>query len=204
MLILLWFVNFIISCLNAWGCGKAWTESKADGGFPHLLNWCGAIMSAVGFTWCYMMILGPMAAAIPFEHEVNGKVINAPYLDQESLQAFYQLGYLTIIVPLLGSGFVITANSWAYFWRQRTFGSALELGWNSYAMFHNVYSASTGLPDAYDGVSKFFGGDDSDSKSWVWILVLIALLAGCFTTYIILTTTQKSTALNRSLVYGKL
>ncbi len=201
-MVFLWILNFVISFFNAWGCGKSWTETKADGSFVHLLNWCGAIMSAVGFTWCYMMILGPMAASIPFEHEVNGKVIDAPYLDQASLQAFYQLGYLSLIAPLLGSGLVITANSWAYFWRQRTFGSAMELGWNSYAMFHNVYSAANHAPGAYDGISEFFGGD-SDSKSLVWILVIIALLAGCFTTYLILKTTQKSTAMNRQFVFEK-
>ena len=205
-MVLLWIINFVISCFNAWGCGKSWTESKADGGFPHLLNWCGAIMSAVGFTWCYLLILGQLGANIPFEHEVNGHTVNAPYLSADTLKVFYQLGYLAIVVPLLGSGLVITVNSWSYFWRRRTFGSAAETAWNSYAMFENIYSASYEIAESSHGVAGFFGGDSDEDGIWTLLLVLaiIAILAGCFTTYKILTVTQKGTAFDRRFRYERI
>lgn len=53
MVVLIWFLNVVLSAVNAWGCGKSWTETKHAGGLAHFMNWMGAVMSASGFTWCY-------------------------------------------------------------------------------------------------------------------------------------------------------
>lgn len=125
MIIFIWLLNFFISVLNAWGCGKSWTETKAVGKFPHLLNWCGAIMSAIGFTWCYMLIAGWIGYTIPFDHKVHGVTVNSPYFNEKDLSFFFDMGYVILVVPLIGSGMVITVNSWCVAWRSRTFGDLL-------------------------------------------------------------------------------
>lgn len=117
MLILL-PINFAISWFNAWSCGKSWVETRAVGGFAHFLNWCGAIMSASGFTWCYLLVFGFMAANVPVTDEETG--ISAPLLTMEQVGVFFDLGYLVIIGPILGSGIAIMVNSWRYLWQRRS------------------------------------------------------------------------------------
>lgn len=203
MVLLFWVLNFVISWLNAWGCGKSWTETKAYGKGPHFLNWCGAIMSAVGFTWCYMVILAFFGATLPFEHEVHGHIVNKPYLDEAALTAFVQLGYLVIVLPLLGSGLAITVHSWSYFWRNRTFGSGGVTAWNTFAMGSNIYSAVVEVPKAARGVWGYFFKGDSDGKvkTLILLLVVLSVCAGVLTTYTILTMTQRATARDRQLKY---
>jgi hypothetical protein len=197
MIILVWILNFAISWLNAWGCGKSWNETRAAGGGMHLLNWCGAIMSAAGFTWCYLVIAGAVGSVWPVEQD-DGTM--APLLSQTALQAFADLGYLIIIGPILGTGIIIMLNSWAEFWRRRTFGSGVVAGWNTFANVSNVYDAVQYVPKASKGVGSFFDSDSKD-KGLVLFLVLGAALGGILTTRAIILSVMRSTAVERSFRY---
>lgn len=197
-IILIWILNFIISWANAWGCGKTWNESKANGGFPHFMNWMGAIMSACGFTWCYLVIACFLGGNIT--HEVNGKMVT--WLSMAQVQAVANAGYLVIIVPILGSGLAITIHSWGVFWRRRSFGSGAIAGWNTFAQVYNMYNAASAIPGASRGLGKFWGDSDDKGKLIVLFLVLFAVLGGIMTTYTILTTTARRTAADRALKYS--
>jgi hypothetical protein len=199
MNILCWLLTFSISILNAWGCGRSWNETRANGGFVHLVNWSAAIMSAIGFTWCYTLIFGYLGVTIPVEHTVNGHLVTQPYLTADTYQAFLELNYMVLVIPLLGSGLIILINSWAKLWRERTFGNVAETAWNSYAMYSNVY-------DAFE-VGGDVGGDwDVDEGGAIGLIVLIAilfaLLGGCFTTYWILNSVRKDVGKLRNLQYN--
>lgn len=201
IILLLWIVNFAISGFNAWACGKAWNETKHVGGVAHFMNWMGAIMSAMGFTWCYLLVLGFGGAYIPIIEQDDGSM--APLLDPPMLEAFMQLGYLVIIGPILGSGLAITIQSWAYFWRRRSLGSGAVAGWNTFAQVYNTASALQHVPGAARGVSSFFKGSSSDDNKGLIVIVLVAIavFGGCLTTYWILTKTAKATASARYLKY---
>jgi hypothetical protein len=54
---LVWVLNFAISVWNAYAVGKVWVEARVAGGWHRLMCWIGAIMSACGFTWCYLSFL---------------------------------------------------------------------------------------------------------------------------------------------------
>lgn len=197
MIVLLWILNFVISWFNAWGCGKTWNETKHVGGWPHFLNWMGAVMAASGFTWCYMVILGVAGATIPFEQD-NGTV--APLLSPDSLAAFASLGYLVIIGPILGSGLAITVHSWGVFWRRKSLGNGAVAGYNTFAQIYNMYGAVQHVPSAFKEVSEFFGKDSEDGKGKgkiVLILVALAVLGGILTTWAIIRRTARSTAATR-------
>lgn len=204
MIILIWLINFCISWLNAWGCGKTWNESKANGGWPHFMNWMAAIMSASGFTWCYLLIIGFFGGMIPFEREIDGKMVDAPLLTFAQIQAFADLGFMVIILPILGSGLAILIHSWGVLWRERTFGSALNAGWNTFAMGHNIYTAAIELPRASKSLSEFFGNDnDSDNGKLIIILLVIACaIAGILTTRAIIKSVAYNTAQKRSFKYA--
>src|SRR4051812_10180723 len=98
IIILLLVVNFGISWFNAWACGKAWAEAKSAGGWPRFMTWMGAIMSASGFTWVYLIL-----AAFGLG--------SAGILPPEYVQYALELGYIIIIPGILFSGLMITVDS---------------------------------------------------------------------------------------------
>ena len=205
MIVLLWFVNLLISWFNAWGCGKTWAETRANGGMPHFMNWMGAIMSASGFTWCYTILACLLGGGIT--HTVDCRVV--PYLTQAQVEAVAGLGYMVVILPILGSGLAITLHSWGVFWRRRSFGSGAVAGWNTFAQGSNIYHAAQDIPRVWEMLGGFFGGkskssDNSDSNGTklVILLAVCSALAGVLTTYTILTTTARATARDRSLRYA--
>lgn len=194
MILLFWVLNFGISLLNAWGCGKSWSETKSAGGVVHFLNWCGAIMGAAGFTWCYLVIFGFVGANYQVTNEEG---VTGPLLDAEALEAFISLGYSVIILPIIGSGLAITVNSWRVFMERRTLGNGLATGWNTYAQVSNTISAIEHAPNVGRIISKFFEGD-SKLKGMVLFLVVFAVLGGALTTYTIITMVAASEARQRS------
>jgi hypothetical protein len=197
---LLWILNFTISVFNAWSVGRAWTVSKANGGWPRFTVWCGAVMSACGFIWCY----GILEALI---------FVNTGHLAEEEAHALVSLGHLIIILPVLGSGLGLTVHSWAEFGRRRTVGSGLTAAWNTFAQVHNTSQAIEGIPRALEGAGRAFksgggssnnGGNGGSSKGGgagsgkgqggpppdpvgiiVVVLALAAVILGILTTYLI-------------------
>jgi hypothetical protein len=206
MIVLVWFLNLVISWFNAWGCGKTWVETRANGGMPHFLNWMGAIMSASGFTWCYTLLACALGGGIT--HTVDGRVV--PYLSAEQVGAVAGLGYMMVIVPILGSGLAITLHSWGVFWRRRSFGSGALAGWNTFAQASNIYHATQDIPRVWDMLDGFFFGGKSKSSdsnnhgaAVVILIATFAALAGVLTTYTILSSTARATARWRSLEYAR-
>ena len=196
MIVLVFILNLVVSTINAWGCGKSWTETRVAGGIPHALNWCGAIMAACGFTWCYLVLIGAFGATVEFEQD-DGTM--ATYLSPEQLEAFANLGYMTIVGPILGSGLAITVHAWRVAWERRTIGSGAIAAYDTFAMVYNFQSAFEHVPEATSQLRGFFSSDDDNGKGKVVLLVVLAALAGVVTTYLIISRTAKSTATNRSL-----
>ena len=54
---LVWAINFGISVWNAYAVGKVWVEARHAGGWRRFMCWMGAVMSASGFSWCYLSFL---------------------------------------------------------------------------------------------------------------------------------------------------
>jgi hypothetical protein len=204
MLVLLWIVNLVISILNAWGVGKTWAETKAVGGPSHFMSWMGAVMAAVGFTWCYMVPLGFVAATVPFTDEASG--VSAPLLSMDQLSVFFDLAYLVLIFPLVGSGMAIMTHSWRVFAHDRSLRNGATAGWNTFAQIHNFYSAIEHVPLAMDNVGDFFSGssDDDGKGRLILILVTVAVLGGILTTYLIISRTARSTVRERLWKYESL
>ena len=82
--LLVWLLNFGISIWNAYAVGKAWVETKHAGGWPRIVCWAGAVMSASGFSWCYLIILTYAAYALEF-------------LDAGHISVAMNLGYILLI-----------------------------------------------------------------------------------------------------------
>lgn len=195
MVLLFWVLNFVISWVNAWGCGKTWNETKRNGGVPHFLNWMGAIMSASGFTWCYLVIGIFLGTVIPYHH-ADGTW--APLLKPETSEAVANLGYLIVIFPILGSGLAIMMHSWGVFWRRRTFGNGAVAGYNTFAEAYNLYSAAQYVPKAAGKTEGFFSSSSDKDRGIVLLLVIASVFGGILTTRAILLASARATAKDRA------
>ncbi len=188
-LIIIWLLNFGISAWNAYAVGRAWAETKVAGGWPRFMAWMGAVMSASGFSWCYLVLFVYGAHAMG-------------WLPDQATNAAFSLGWIILIPGILFSGLMIMLDSWRRAFRE---GGILNYGiaaYNTYAQVHNTLSAVNTLGSALRNVGDFFGGDrdsrssDDDGKGMLILLVIIlvalALLMGVLTTAIIIRLTAGS------------
>ncbi len=138
-------LNFGISWLNARTCGRAWEESKAIGGVIRLLVWCGAIQSAIGFSSVFLLPLLFAAHAIFPE-----------YFTGSYLSGAFNLWYITIIFPALGSGLLIMIESWIAAYRDRRLMNIGVAAYNTLAQIHNTMGAVNSLGTALRSVGEMF------------------------------------------------
>ena len=178
----LFILNLGISIFNAYAVGYSWANTKATGGWPRFIAWCGAIMSACGFTWCYLLVVGLLAGVtgiLPFEY----------------VQIAFEIGYVIIIIPIIGSGLGIWADSVALAWRRRDMASIGAAGWNTFANVYNIYEATTVLPGIFSNLTSVFEDSDDEDDVFLYLALLVvafALLGGILTaTIIIRRTTRK-------------
>ncbi len=203
MVLIFLAVNFVISIFNAWSVGRTWVETKAIGGWARLMSWMGATMSAVGFTWCYLVILAFAAGPDGF-HKLPEPYVNA----------MFSLGYLALIIPCIGSGLAITVDSWMYFWRKRSFASGAVAGYNTFADIYNIYEAAHYVPTAWDTVrdvlfpkksskSSSSSSDSNDAFTRIAIgLAICAIVGGVLTTAAIVRTVAENAARERKFKYA--
>jgi hypothetical protein len=174
ILIAVWLLNFGISWWNAYICGKTWIEVKSMGRMPRFMNWMGAIMSACGFTWCYLQ--GLLFGAYHIQPYFL-KPDQAPILTEHILQSGLSLGYLIIIPGVMFSGTMLWLDSVVKAWRQRDLPSIGTAAWNTYAQFHNTYSTYSGISGAFNSVQNLFKKDDEDDVNGAGVLIVVLLVA---------------------------
>lgn len=173
MIALLVLLNLVISSLNAWSTGRSWFEAKTVGGLARFMAWMGAIMSACGFTWCYAVVVVTIMGPSGFHK-----------LKPEQVKIVFELAYLAILLPIIGSGLAITIQSWAYAWKTRRLGDIAVGGWNGFAQIYNITTAVREVPGIFEHLGKFFSSeDDEDSKGWLVALAILICIAGIMTTY---------------------
>jgi hypothetical protein len=180
---LVWVLNFGISVWNAYAVGKVWVEAKHEGGWHRFMCWIGAVMSACGFTWCYLSFLALTA------HHFQ-------WITEEQVGAALNLGYILLLPFILFGGYAITLDSWAQAYRRGGFLNYGAAAWNTYASIHNSYSAWRNLGGAFASLGDFFGsggrsgkdrdGDGPNPIIIVILLVALALLGGIITTAVII------------------
>jgi hypothetical protein len=189
--ILVWLLNFGISIWNAYAVGKAWVETKHAGGWPRIVSWAGAVMSASGFSWCYLIILTYVAYGLGA-------------LDEDHVRMAMYIGYIVLIPGILSSGMVITLDSWARTYRQTTLLNLGRTAWNTYAQIHNTFNAIGDMDKAFGSVieglsSKSSGSSDKKGGAvvfiLVFILVMLALVSGVLTTAVIISRVAGNTPL---------
>lgn len=169
LVLFLLVLNFGISAFNAFSVGISWAEVKQFGNiWQKLLLGCGFIMSVCGFMWCYTIVLAFGCLAIG-------------WVDAPTAQAILNLGYLTIILPVLGTGLAIMVNSWMAFIRERSLLNGGLAAWNTFAMAWNTYSAISSVPGVVESLFGFLKGNKG-KDAIVIAIVVVAIALGFLTT----------------------
>jgi len=178
LLALVWILNFAISVWNAYAVGKVWVEAAHAGGWRRFMCWMGAVMSASGFTWCYLSFLALTAAYFG-------------WLTEEEVMIALNLGYVLLLPFILFAGYAITLDSWGQAYRNGGFMNYGVAAWNTYASIHNTYSAWRNLGGAFNSLGDFFkrrrsNRDSGGAAVLIVLLVGLALFGGILTTAIII------------------
>ena len=165
-------LNYAISWWNAYATGKSWAEARAVGGWIRVVAWAGAILSAAGFSIVYLYLMAYGAHALG-------------YIDDQSMKLVLSFGQLGLVTPLLGSGIIVTVESWRRWYRHQSLLSLGLAGWNTYATAHNALSAFEDSGDALDMIGEVYSSAaDSKSKAaavafvTAIVIAVFALLAG--------------------------
>ncbi len=107
------------------------------------------------------------------------------------------LWYVTIIFPALGTGLIITIESWIAAYRQHSLMNIGVAAYNTLAQVHNTMGAINGLGPAFQAVGKLFasvakGRGDAKGKAAILgamiaiAVVVIALSAGVLLTAVLI------------------
>lgn len=86
------------------------------------------------------------------------------------------LWYLLVIIPVLGSGLIVTIQSWILAFRERTLRKMSVATWNSYAQIYNTAGAIDGIGDAFGAVVDLFTPRDSDDSSDALVRLVIGIV----------------------------
>lgn len=179
IIILLLALNFGISWWNCYAVGKVWEETKAVGGFPRVLAWCGAIQSVIGFS----SVIGALLGFIAYQ---------LGYLPPTVLKGAVSLWYVLVIIPCVTTGLIITIESWNQWWRDRSLMNLGVAGYNTFAQIHNTVSMIQNFGPALDDVGDLFealtGSDDIKGKAAgaAIFLVIVALAGGVLLTMVLI------------------
>jgi hypothetical protein len=164
MIFLILLLNLAISWANCWAVGRIWNDTRALGGWPRLLAWSGAIQAAIGFSSVIGFAVGYIAYA-------------TGHLPPHAAKAALSLWYLLIIVPALGTGLIITIQSWIAALRERSLLNMGVAAYNTYAQASNMIGAIGGIGDAWKAVGDLFDSRDNEGAAPAMILTVLALVA---------------------------
>jgi hypothetical protein len=164
--------NIVISYLNARAVGPVWRQRHTADWLSWGLIWSAAIQATIGFS---MPILVGEVAILHVLGLIGPAVIKATF----------SLWYLGVIVPVIGTGLIITVHSIVTAWRERNFVNIATAGYNTAATASNLAQMPSGIGSA---LSNLFDSEDVGSAFFLVALLLaaLALLGGGFLTYAVI------------------
>ncbi|WP_244118700.1 hypothetical protein [Burkholderia gladioli] len=162
--VLILVLNFGISWFNCWSVGGIWTEARQLGGWIRIVAWSAAIQSAIGFS----SVIG---ALIGYALYATG------HLPPVAARAASSLWYVIVIVPALGTGLVLTIQSWIVAFRTKRFLDMGIAAYNTFAQVKNMADAFESIPQAFSAIVDLFKADEKDDGGGAMVLAVIGLVA---------------------------
>jgi hypothetical protein len=164
MIFFIWLFNLVISIFNLYAVGSSWVETKAVGGWVRIIAWAGAVMTAIGFTYTYLMVF---AFGSYYTHAFG--------FGEEELKLTMEIGFVVIVPGILVSGFLIWLDSWKRAFQEGGFVNYGVAVYNTWAQYHNTMAAINGWGEAVGDISKAVGNAMSESEDAKGALVIFCI-----------------------------
>ncbi len=176
ILFLMLLLNLVISFWNASAVGRYWTEKDQLPRWMRFMMWCGAIMAVCGFFVVYVSILTMIMHDLHL-FEVLAMALFKVEMTAETAemltQNIFDLAYLIVIFPVIGTGMCIWLNSLAVAYIRRDWASVGIAGYNTYAQIRNTVNAVRYVPRA---TSSLFKGLKIKGKGAAGLVYLVLIL----------------------------
>ncbi len=171
LLVIFLIADFAISIWNAYMSGFSLTLMKNSPGkaapkLPRYASYAALGLAFAGMSYVMMVVLGYLSFYLG-------------YLTAGSLNVILAFDFLVFGAMIIGFGLVVTAQSLAVAYRQRSFGTIAISAWNVFAEVLDIAIYAEGFRSAY---STLRGGSRKDDVNLVAIL-LISVLVAFFITY---------------------
>lgn len=167
-------INAGISWWNARNAGRVWLEAQSLGGWVWLLSWCAAIQAAAGFTSIAAYILILLAGSLGLLPDQGEAVASG-------------LVYLLTVIPIIGTGLVITLSSWQIAFREKSLARMGIAAYNSLAMAYDVASAVKDIPGVWDGLQKFYKKNRNNKGNGNTVVAIVVITAAALAVGYLLT-----------------
>lgn len=191
LLFFMLLLNFVISYWNATVVGRFWSEKDDLPTWTRVIMWSGAIMAVSGFFVVYVSLLTMIMKDLHmFEWLATAffKITLEPAEIEMLVQNIFDLAYLVIIFPVLGTGLMITINSWIVAYARRDLLSVGVAGYNTFAQLNNTIRAVRYVPQATRSLGKSFklklGKDSGKAVAYIalFLFPIVVSLGGAIAT----------------------
>lgn len=161
--LLVFIVNPLIAYFNAYTVGKYWNDIQYSSFWQKTISVSALVQSVIGFS---MPILGILLFI--------GYITKTLTMNQIDLSI--DLLWLSIIIPIVGSGILITIESIKEAIRSRSFTNGALAIWNLGSTIENIFNMVSNFGSVIKDFEKRSDKEDDSSNLIVVLLVGIALL----------------------------
>ena len=161
--ILIFIINPLISFANAYIVGKEWKNIQYGSIWDKTLAVSGLIQSIAGFSM-------PTLGILLFIGYIT------KYLSMNQINIGIDLLWVSIIVPVVGSGIIITIQSIKDAIKEKSFGSGAVAFWNLGATIENIINMVSNFGSVISDISSRSDDEDDSSKLVIVFIVGISLL----------------------------
>lgn len=161
-------LNLMICLWNCYAIGKSWIYTRQIGGFAHIANWMGYLMTVAGL--CFCILIPEALIAREFE-----------WISARAAEVLVKAGYVVFGGVIVFAGLFVWVDSVAHAVKDRSLTSVASAGWNSFAQASNMIDYARNVQDCSGDVLAFFSSDDGhddNSHTLVALLFLLAVAGG--------------------------
>lgn len=184
VLLLILFFLVLNGAICWWNCfviGSSWHTVANEGSWwQKTVVYSAVVQSALGFTWCFSIILSGILLLYSF--------MAPSKLSHEDAMSIFELfnglTYLIIVPGIVISGLALMVQSWVQAYRTRSLASGVVAGWNTFAQLSNTISMFRHIGPVFDAVRK--AATDNLKKNVFVValcLAVLSLIGGIYLTY---------------------
>lgn len=171
-------LNIAIATWNCYVVGVSRQVVRAQGGaFLRFVLWSAKFQAGIGFSMPLLILFAFLATAWLTTGE-EPKL--TPEEAKQFMKAIFDLWYVAIIIPLLGTGLAITIHSVKSALERRDFASVGSAVYNVGAQLHNTWGAIQHTGEAASEVGEFVSETLSKSRDGRVFILFLLLAAVAF------------------------